>query len=369
MKILIIGGGIAAFEAAVAASAQNGNEITVCSRESVPPYRRPALSRMVAEDVADNAFFLKSMEFYREHGIELKLQKEALRIARDSKEVFFADGDVLSYDRLIIATGGYAFVPPVEGAENAWVLRDYADLQRLRKKVGSGLKNAVIAGGGVLGLELADSLLAKGCKVTMLEVSPSILCRNLDPETSEKVRKQLDSIPGFTLKTGASVKKITPQTVELADGSMIDSGLTVFSAGVRSCSKIAADAGLEVNGGIKVDLNMQSSDPAIYACGDAAEPPCGNCRLFATAKSMGHVAGTNAAGGNETYQPEIAPLRLMALGIKLFSAGKLADARSEISSSGENYQRLTYNERGELTGIILLGDLKSAVKLQKEMVH
>jgi NAD(P)H-nitrite reductase large subunit len=113
---------------------------------------------------------------------------------------------------------------------------------------------------------------------------------------------------------------------------------------------------------------MATADPAVFSCGDAAELPCGSFGLLSAAKSMGHTAGINAAGGNEDFIPEIYPVRLMALGIKLFSAGKLNDAVSESVGSQGNYQRLTRDQQGNLTGVILLGDLKAAVKLQKELV-
>ena len=177
---------------------------------------------------------------------------------------------------------------------------------------------------------------------------------------------QLKSLPNLTVKTNARVKALTQNTVELEDET-IPAKLIFFSAGVRSAAKLALDAGLEVNRGIVVNDRMQSSDPDIYSCGDAAEPPCGSCGLLSAAKSMGHVAGVNAAGGDETFVPEIYPVRLMALGLKLFSAGKLNDAASESTSAEGSFQRLTRDEKGNLTGIILLGDLKAAVKLQKEL--
>lgn len=367
MNILIIGGGVAAFEAALAASAANaGHKVVVCSKEAVPPYRRPALSRMVAEELSDTAFYFKESSFYGEHNIELQLSKEAVAVNREKKEVSFKDGSVLPYDKLILATGGNAFVPPIPGAEFARTLRDYEDLRQIREELASGAEDAVVIGGGVLGLELADSLLAKGCKVTLLEAGPAVLARNLDQESGKLVMEQLKSLPNLTVKTNARVKALTQNTVELEDET-IPAKLIFFSAGVRSAAKLALDAGLEVNRGIVVNDRMQSSDPDIYSCGDAAEPPCGSCGLLSAAKSMGHVAGVNAAGGDETFVPEIYPVRLMALGLKLFSAGKLNDAASESTSAEGSFQRLTRDEKGNLTGIILLGDLKAAVKLQKEL--
>ena len=368
MNILIIGGGVAAFEAALAAAENPECKVTVCSAETVPPYRRPALSRMVAEELSDTAFYFKQPEFYKERNIELKLNKSAVSINRENSSVTFSDGEVISYDRLILATGGCSFVPPVEGAENAHTFRNYRDLQFFRQQLTEGVDKAVIIGAGVLGLELADSLLAKGCRVTLIEAGPAILSRNLDPESSALVMKHLSSLEGIEVKTNCKVTKITPDSVVL-ENETVPSGLTVFSAGVRSCVALAAEAGLSVGRGITVNNRMESSDKNIFSCGDAAETPAGCCGLLPAAKSMGHIAGVNAAGGNELFVPESYPVRLMALGLKLFAAGKTEDAVSEVSvDDSGNYQRLTRNQAGQLTGVILMGDLKAAVKLQKEMV-
>ncbi len=368
MNILIIGGGVAAYEAALGAAENPTCHITVCSNESVRPYRRPALSRMVAEEISDSAFYFKQAAFYQEHNIDLKLNKTAVSINKEEKNVTFEDGDVLSYDRLILAAGGHSFVPPVPGAEYAHTFRDYRDLELFRRKLDSGITDAVVIGAGVLGLELADSLIAKGCNVTLVEAKDTLLSRNLDPESSAVVMKHLRGVPGVTVKNNSRVLEITPDSVIL-ENETLSSELTVFSTGIRSNTNLALSAGLTVNRGIVVDDRMITSDSSIFCCGDAAEPPSGCTGLLPAAKSMGHIAGVNAAGGSEHFVPEAYPIRLMALGLKLFAAGKTADASSEISrDENGNYQRLTRNKEGKLTGIILIGDLKSAVRLQKEMV-
>lgn len=368
MNILIIGGGVAAYEAALGAAENPTCKITLCSQESVPPYRRPALSRMVAEEISDTAFYFKQAAFYQEHNIDLKLNKTAVSVNKEQKNITFKDGDVLSYDRLILATGSSSFVPSVPGAEYAHTFRDYRDLEFFRRQLDSGVREAVIIGAGVLGLELADSLIAKGCSVTLIEVNETLLSRSLDPESSALVLKQLQAIPQLTVKTCSRVIEITPDSVIL-ENETLPSSLTVFSAGIRSNVQLAQSAGLNVSRGIVVDDRMLTSDANIFCCGDAAEPPSGCTGLLPAAKSMGHVAGVNAAGGNEHFVPEAYPIRLMALGLKLFAAGKTADASSEISrDENGNYQRLTRNKEGKLTGIILIGDLKAAVRLQKEMI-
>ena len=369
MNILIIGGGVAAFEAAVAAAASENCKVTLCSGEAVPPYRRPALSRMVAEELSETAFYFKQISFYQERNIDLRLGKNAVSIDREKQLVTFADGEVLPYDKLILATGSSAFIPPLPGAkEYACALRDYNDLQYFRSQLAAGVDQAVVIGGGVLGLELVDSLLAKGCKVTLVESGSSVLARNLDSETGAKVTEQLRKLPGLTIKTNAKVCEVTKDSVILEDETL-PSALTVFSTGVRSCSALAADAGLEVSpAGIVVNERMESSDKNIFSCGDAAAPPAGGFKLLSAAKAMGQTAGTNAAGGDAVYTPESCPVRMMALGLKIFSAGKLEDAACEVTDDGNgNCQRLVRDAQGNLTGVILTGDLKAAVKLQKEL--
>ncbi len=367
MNILIIGGGVAAFEAATAAASFQEHRVTVCSREAVLPYRRPALSRMVMEELSDTAFYFKNSAFFQEKNITVLLNKEAVAIDLRQHKVAFKDGSTLAYDRLILATGGDAFTPPLPGAEYAFTLRNFEDLQKIRGKIAEGAAKAVVIGGGVLGLELADSLLGRNCSVTLIETGPTVLSRNLDQESAEKVMEHLAALPDLSIRTQTEVKRITPESVEL-ENEIISSDLTVFSAGVRCCTKLAENAGLPARRGIIVDQKMQTSDPDIFSCGDAAEPPCGVCTLLSAAKSMGHTAGINAGGGDEIFVPEVYPVRLMALGLKLFSAGKINDAFTETSCSGENYQRLIRDSQGNLTGVILLGDLKAAVKLQKELV-
>ena len=368
-KILIIGGGVAAYEAALAASAAPATKVTVCSAESVPPYRRPALSRMVAEEVADAAFYFKPAAFYAERGIDLRLNAEAEAINREKKTLRLADGTLLLWDALVLATGGYAFVPPLPGAEHIRVLRNYKDLLAIRGLLKAGLRKAVIAGAGVLGLELADSLLRKGCEVTLLEAGPAVLGRNLDEASAEMVRQILAQRSGLTVLTNVSAGRVFPDGVELTDGRRLDAGAVFFSTGVRSCAKLAADAGLAVDRGIVIDDRTATSDPAVFACGDAAELNGRTFGLMNAAKTTGHIAGVNAAGGNERFVPESWPVRLNALGIKLFSAGTPAGARIEHSESDGAGKSLIYDGSGKLAGVVLLGDLSEGAALQKELAR
>ncbi len=372
MKIAVIGGGVAAFEAAVAARKNAPEcEIVMLSREAVPPYRRPALSGMVAQDVDQARFLLKGAEFFDSEKIELKLGVEVLSIDPGKLLLKCSDGETRSCDRLVIATGAGAFVPPVPGltGDKVAVLREYADLQRLRARIDAGIRKATVLGGGVLGLELAASLLARGVDVTVVENFPGIMPRNLDPEAGKLVFDKLAALPDLTLKFGVSALAAQDGALKLSDGSTVESDLICVSAGVRANTRIALDAGLPCNRGIVVDdhLRVPGYD-GIYAAGDVAEFAGKGCGLFGTAKKMGNITGTNAAGGDAVYAPENVPVRAVLFGMKIFSAGSIADLRGEGGGTVDNYKKLFYDAAGVLRGAVLLGDLSQALKLQSEIV-
>ena len=372
MKIAVIGGGVAAFEAALAARKNAPEcEVTVLSRESVPPYRRPALSGMVAQDVDDARFLLKSAEFFSSERIVLKLGVEVLSLDPAKHTLKCSDGETRSFDRLVIATGAAPFVPPVPGlsGDKVAVLREFADLQRLRALIDAGMKKATVLGGGVLGLELAASLLARGVAVTVVENFPGIMPRNLDPEAGKLVFDKLAAVPNLTLKFGVSALEAQGGALKLSDGTTVESDLICVSAGVRANTRLALDAGLPCNRGIVVDdrLRVPGFD-GLYAAGDVAEFDGKGCGLFGTAKKMGNIAGTNAAGGDAVYAPENVPVRAVLFGMKIFSAGNIADLRGEGGGTVESYRKLFYDASGVLRGAVLIGDLSQALKIQGEIV-
>lgn len=234
MKIAVIGGGVAALEAAMAARQSSPEcEIAMLSREALPPYRRPALSGMVAHDLDEARFLLKSAEFFASVRIELKLGVEVLALDPVRRLLSCSDGEARSFDRLVIATGASAFVPPVPGLTGGKVavLREYADLQRLKARLDSGIRRVTVLGGGVLGLELAASLLERGAAVTVVENFPGIMPRNLDAEAGKLVFDKLAALPNLTLKFGVSALEVHDGELKLSDGTAVESDLICVSAG------------------------------------------------------------------------------------------------------------------------------------------
>lgn len=319
MKIAILGGGVAAFEAANAARKFSAEvEITIYSSEAVPPYRRPALSGMLANfTVNEKMFFIKPESFYAENNISLKLNKSCVEIRKDS--LLFADGTHESFDRLIIATGGAACRPPIPGNDlpNVCTFRSFADLEKLDHAV-NNIKNAVVIGGGVLGLELAESLLKRNIHVTVLEMNKQLFANKLTPEAAAGVEAKLRENQNLDLRLGVKVSEITPNGAILESGEDIPGEIVIFSAGSRPVLPEKFPTELEVERGIKVDRKMRTSCENIFAAGDAIQLE-GKCfGLYNDARNTGMVAGANAAGADEEYQEQAAsPVRFFNFGLKL----------------------------------------------------
>ena len=370
MKMAILGGGVAAFEAAVAARSVNAAaEITVFSREKVLPYRRPALSGMVAQELDEARFYIKNAEFYDRARIDVKLGVTAAKLDLAAKTVEFVGGEKVAYDRLVIATGARPFVPPVPGltGEKVAVLREFSDLENLRARLDENCRKVAVLGGGVLGLELAAALLERGLEVTVVEAAPAIMPRNLDADASRAVMEHLQNLPKLALRFGVSAANWDGGKLALNDGTAVEADLVCVSAGVRANIGLAAAAGIKCDRGIVVDDAMRvAGADGVFAAGDVAECNGMGCGLYNTARAMGKTAGINAAGGSATFTFEATPVRLATFGLKIFSAG-------DVSGTGEgggdvaNYRKLFRDENGKLRGAILMGNVSDALKLQAEI--
>jgi len=365
MKILIIGGGVAALESAIAVRRVLPDAaVHIYSREAVLPYRRPALTRMPGENLPDNQFLIKPRDYYDSAKIEISLNSEVIAVDRAKHAVTLADGTADTYDKLVIATGADAYRIPIEGGElpHVGVLREFADVEKLRRAIAGGGRRVVIIGCGVLGLELAESLIKIGCPVTMIESCPYLLPRNLDMTGAEIAYDQLKSVPNLTMAFGRTVKKITPESVVLEDETIM-ADLVVFSAGSRPNIALAKAAQLNCNRGIVVNDELMTSDPDIYAAGDCMEFHGACFGLYPQAKNAGAIAGANAAGEKNSYQIETAPVRLNAFQLKVFSSGAIDSDDVMQSRQNNNYEKLFYRDN-KLSGMILIGDLSKALKLK-----
>lgn len=277
-RLVIVGAGLAGDRCAFAARAAGFvGEIVLIGAESFRPYDRPPLSKQVLKSPgAEDAIFYRDESDYAQAGIRLMLGRAVVGIDREASHLVFAgDGDPLGYDILVLATGSRLRVLPdlPHGAPGIFYLRDRDDALRLRDAFLRGGRVAVV-GGGVIGLEAAASAVFHGLTVTVIEPEARIMARACGV-TMADVLAERHRAAGVKICCGAGLHAAahngTHHRLTLSDGSMIDAEIVIVGVGVIPASGLAVEAGLEVSpGGIVVDGQGRTSDPAIRAAGEVA---------------------------------------------------------------------------------------------------
>ena len=253
--------------------------ITLIGEEPLPPYQRPPLSKAWLKGEANaEDLELKPLAFYREHAIDFRPGKRAVRLERSARLVHLDDESSLAYDILVIATGARAIALPIPGADlkHVMFLRTAADAELLKATIGPG-KTLAVVGGGYIGLEVAASGRALGAEVVVLEREERLLAR-VACEALSTFFKGYHEQRGVTFELGAGVQGFEGRDgrvtgVKLADGRTIACDAVVVGVGASPNDEIARDAGLETARGIVVDLEARSSDPNIFAIGDVTHRP------------------------------------------------------------------------------------------------
>ncbi|HEX2864306.1 MAG TPA: FAD-dependent oxidoreductase, partial [Deinococcales bacterium] len=210
--------------------------------------------------------------------LDVRVRQEVLAIDREAREVRVRDlasGREYRepYDRLILAPGAAPLRPPIPGVEHALSLRNLPDMDAILARVDAGARQAVVIGGGFVGLEVAENLVERGVRVTVVEAAPQVMAA-LDPEMAAIVRAELEA-NGVRVCLGDALERLDDhgRTVVLKSGARLSAGLVVLAIGVRPETRLAAEAGLAIGkrGGILVDQHLRTSDPSIYAVGDAVQ--------------------------------------------------------------------------------------------------
>ena len=381
-KYVILGGGTAAYHAA--AEIRNRNKtasIIMVSEEAKLPYLRTMLTKAMLADFTEDHMAISPKKWYEENQIEVLLETKAVTIDVENKKVSVEDNNQskveIDYDKLVYALGAHSFVPPIKGADSPQVvtIRNVVDVQKIKKILGEAT-DAVIIGGGVLGLEAACQLLKANLKVTVIENQDRLLPRQLDPESSDRLAKALEG-KGLNFVTNGAIAEITNHSVELANGESLPANLVIISTGVRPNLEVAKTTGLEIDRSIVVDSHMRTSIPDIYACGDCASFQGVNYSLWSEATAMGKVAGANAAGEEEEYKLEGYPLLFIEPGISLYVAGNTRSEPAEdkrvveMKDEEKGAVEKLFFDKDILVGAIILGDLskgkKWADKIQEKM--
>ncbi|SDZ12961.1 FAD-dependent oxidoreductase [Tessaracoccus flavus] len=278
MRIVIVGGVAGGMSAATRLRRLDESaEITVVERSGYVSFANCGLPYHVGGVIEKrSALLLQTPEsLYERFRIDVRVGTEAVSIDREAKQVTVRDVEtreesVLPYDKLILSPGAKPVLPPIPGIERALPLRNIEDTDAMVAAIENS-KTAVVIGGGFIGLEVAENLLHLGMKVTLVEAMDQVMAP-LDPEMVAPVHRRLRS-GGIDLRLGSGVTAIGERDVTLADGSSVPADVVVASIGVRPEVGLAREAGLKIGerGGITVDERQLTSDPSIYAVGDAVE--------------------------------------------------------------------------------------------------
>jgi NAD(P)H-nitrite reductase large subunit/rubrerythrin len=365
-RFLIIGGGAAAYNAAKAIRERNKTcAIVILAQEEDPPYNRPMLTKTLLDDFHCDQIAICPRSWYEEQNITLLTGVAATAVDPENKRVTTDSGAVVAYDKLIYAAGARCFRPPIPGIDldNVITLRGAKDALKVESLL-PGVKNAVVIGGGVLGIEAAWELRRAGANVTVVETAPRIMPRQLDDGAARTLSMIMEK-KGIALRTGATVCRIDgagkAERVVLKSGEEFPADLVIVSTGIVPNAEVLAAAGANVNRAVVVDSHMRTSLPDVYAAGDCAV--CGgvNFALWAQAVDMGRVAGANAAGEEIEYYGITGALTLNALDTSLYAVGEHGESGAyraeEVRDDDKGFYEKRYFRGDRLAGFILIGDL------------
>jgi nitrite reductase (NADH) large subunit len=363
-RYLIIGDGVAGARAAVRIRETDPKgEIQIFTEEAYPFYYRVRFPELVAGEVTVKDITIHTNEWYQSRGISLHLEEPIVEVHPEKREVLSKQGAVYAYDSLLIATGGLAFVPPIKGVKKkgAFTLRSMQDAIAM-KEFSGGVNQAILIGGGLVGLETGGALLRRGIKVAVIEHNPRILPRQMDPEGSQILQGKMEGMGFSFYLNGQSEEILGEERVEglrLKDGRIVEGQMVIVSAGVRPNIELAKAVGLETKNGILVNDRLETKTQGIFAAGDVAEHR-GRCYgIWPAAQRQGEIAGVNMAGGNLIYEGTVVSNTLKVVGIALTSAGDIdPEGKLEcvVRSDREKceYCKVTFQE-DRIVGCIFLG--------------
>jgi len=371
MRFVIIGNGVAGVTAARILSKGEG-KVEIYTREAYHYYPRPRLQEFLAGQMEIDDVYFRPPTWYEERNIAVHLETEVREIDTAGKRIILVGGESVAYDRLLLATGGHPFIPPIMGVDKqgVYALRTLDDAKVIRERA-AGAKRAVVVGGGLLGLEAARALRELGVGVTVLEMAPFLLPRQLDAEGGGLLRELIGAM-GIDVVVGAAIQSVVGEEwatgVQMKDGERIDGDLTLISAGIRSNVKLARSAGLGVNRGVVVDKHLQTSAEGIYAAGDVAEFEGRVYGIIPAALEQAQAAAKNMLGETSIYQGTMFSNTLKVVGIDCASIGIVhpeGEGYEELRSLGSKVYKKLVLEDGHLVGAILLGDTKDVAPISR----
>ena len=370
----IIGGGAAGLNAAKAIRERDKTgSIYMITNEAYAPYNRPMLTKSLVAGLDADQIAVQDASWYEENNVCLMTGKNVVSIDTANKEIHTDDGAKFKYTKLVYALGSECFIPPIAGADQPEVIaiRRLMDTQKVTELLPQ-TKEAVVIGGGVLGLEAAWELKKAHCRVTVLELAPRLIGRQLDEAAGEMI-KAVSEAQGITIHTGVQIEAIEGDGhvtgVRLGDGRVFPAQLVIVSCGVRANTAVAKAAGIETDRAVVVNSRMETNVKDIYACGDCAQYQGINYAIWPQAVEEGKVAGANAAGEALEYTTVPAALTFHGMNTALFAIGDngsnpdLVYRTVEFKDMARKQYEKYYFRNNRLCGVILIGDVSRMAEM------
>ncbi len=368
-RLVVVGNGMAGMRTVeeLLELAPEAYGITVFGAEPHGNYNRILLSPVLAGEKRAADIMLHDRQWYEDHGVTLHAGDPVVAIDRRARTVTSQSGITVAYDRLLLATGSKPFIPSIEGAGLAGMIafRDLGDVEAMLAAA-RAFRNAVVIGGGLLGLEAAHGLLRQGMAVTVVHLHDTLMERQLDPVAAGLLRASLQQRGlrfHMPAKTVAIVGGERVTGVRCEDGTVLPADLVVMAAGIRPNIELAEMAGLRCERGVLVDDTLQTFDPGIYAVGECVQHRNSTYGLVAPLWEQAAVCARHLAEvGVARYAGSQISTQLKVTGISLFSAGDFRGSTRSEALVFKDLQRGVYKrlvlEDNKVRGAVLYGDTK-----------
>jgi nitrite reductase (NADH) large subunit len=379
MRVVVVGNGMVGHyfvdqliqENNLSANADNGVklDVVVLSAEPRLAYDRVHLSEYFSGKTAEE-LALTTPEYYQQHNIKFAINAKVVNINKLTKSVTTEAGEVFEYDKLVLSTGSYPFVPPIQGNDqpHCLVYRTIEDLEDISASSAVS-KVGVVVGGGLLGLEAANALKEAGLQTHVVEFAPQLMAVQVDNGGGRVLRSKIEAL-GVQVHTQKATKSIEAGEICrykmcFADGEVLETDMILFSAGIRPQDALAREFDIAIGerGGIVVNNQCLTSDADIYAIGECALWNNFIFGLVAPGYTMARAAASHIIGGDVTFQGADMSTKLKLMGVEVGSIGD-AHAKTEgaLCYTYENqplevYKKIVVDaQQKKLLGAVLIGD-------------
>ncbi|MDK3015184.1 FAD-dependent oxidoreductase [Bacillus sp. RB3] len=368
-NFVIIGSGVAAVNAAkTIREYDKGSNIFIFGEEPLLPYKRIKLSKDLYSDLHSEKVLIKKKKWYQDNHISVFINTKVVKINTEEQFIVTSNEAVFSYHKLLICTGANNRRLEINGInkKNIFTIRDMKEVDELKGHL-EDKESVVTIGGGVQGLETAWSILKAGKKVSIVEVAPLLMRRQLDTKSSLLLKRKIEK-EGVKVYLNTSIDSILGKEsvtgIKMNDNSQINCDSIVYSIGVTPNTKLVHDTAIKLNRGIVVDEKMKTNIDSVYAAGDVAEVNNEIEGLWGTALEQGRVAGSNMVSKTAIYKKEIPTTIFNAFNVSLFSIGVVNEEQCDttiVEEDGkEKYTRLFIKDN-KIVGVISLEGVAASI--------